>query len=97
MTVESSSKYQEQDDIEDIAGYYKKPTDRNEVHHEKRPIYKKVSAAIFLLQEVKSGDWIIAEDFTGQFVRARQTLAVWQKFPDNTVTKWKLTNAFWRN
>ena len=50
---------------------------------------------MFLLQEPDTGDWIFAEDFQGQIVRARQALANYQRYPDNRVTKWKLKNGLW--
>ena len=91
--VTGESKYVE---LDDIVGYYRKTSQSNEVHHYPRqPIFKKVSADMFLLQEPDTGDWIFAEDFQGQIVRARQALANYQRYPDNTVTKWKLKNGLW--
>ena len=92
--VTGESKYVE---LDDIVGYYRKTSQSNEVHHYPRqPIFKKVSADMFLLQEPDTGDWIFAEDFQGQIVRARQALANYQRYPDNTMTKWKLANGFWK-
>ena len=83
VTISSSSV---KGSIPQIVGIYIKTEQNKIVHHNSRPIYKKRHEEMFLFQEPLTGDWVIAEDFVGTLVLARQPLANYQEYPDNKIT-----------